>query len=391
MISPLFLNTSQEALAYSALSSLGLEASRLDSGCHRMSYTAHRSLPLVGAGDHFLSSCEVWTQFSNQATRLVPQSLSLFGEIPPWTYPFLNSSQNFQNFITSLDAKISQLRTQAGSASDAPLRVAQGLYNWLTQEYGISPMNRIEEQGLVSSVENRSANCSEFFSIFKMAFGRAGLEVNPAFVFESVDGDKNSHVATQFSFNGQSYLMDPLYHSFSVQHRSWQPITLREFWAWQLNNRGELSASHQRWNEMRNFFQGAERLDAYNPHIPNNLGLHLEESGDFAAAEAAYRRSIQKDSNFVEPYLNLSALLIERGRLRESMIWVQRGLQIQAHDARLFYNLALAQLRLGQYSPANRSIASAISNVSSIPSEYLSLQRDLQVRIPQNNPSRRKN
>jgi len=379
VVSPNFPRTSLEAQAYASLLSLGLSPSSLNTGCHHVSYSAGSELPVIGKEDSFISRCETWTHFSLHASLLSASSLAVLGNTAPWFYSTENLGPHASRLFQELDAKIAELRDRFRASPDASLEIAQGLYNWVTEEWGVSPINQIEENGLLNSLENRRANCSEFFSIFKIIFERAGLQVAPIFVFESATGDGQTHIASLFQYQGRNYLMDPLYHSFHAAHRNWVQISLREFWAWHFNNRAFLAAELQNLDEMNRLFQRAESLDPYNPHFPNNFGLKLQERGNFASAEQAYQRALQIDPNFIEPYINLGALFIEQEEPREALIYLQKGLQRAPVNSALLYNLALANFNLGRILKARQWIDQAIAySPRPIPESYLSLQKDLE-------------
>ena len=373
MIFPLLPRNSEVARAYDLLRNRSV-----DQGCHRVSYSSRVELPTLGVMDGVVNACEVWTAYAKEASQ-IPSASWIFQESVPWFYDSQVLNPARRQILQNLDTKIVELQRRFASAPDAPLQIARGLYNWIISELGVSPVNRVEEQGLLASLENRQANCSEFFSIFKFAFARAGLELNPVFVFESVNGDRSEHVAALFQFGGQNYVMDPLYGSFNVQHRRWLPLSLREFWAWHFNSRAELSSNR---NEVRVFFQRAESLDPSNPHFPNNFGLQLEDWGLYPEAKNAYLRALRADSHFVEAYVNLSAFCVSRGNYREALIWAQGGLREQGRDSRLHYNMALAYFNLGRFAQASRAIDAALANSSEPHPHYISLQSDIRARRP---------
>ncbi len=382
MVFPRFPQNSNEAAAYQQMTGAGVNPNSFDLGCHRVSYSSHSELSTLGASDGYVNTCEVWTAYAERASRF--SSPNLFQEQVPWFYDSVSLSQQSRQILRNLDAKIAQLRIQNSSRPDAALQIARGLYHWLVHELGINSVNVVEEQGLLSSLENRRANCSEWFSIFKFSFERAGLSVKPVFVFESANGDRSEHIATLFQHAGQNYLMDPLYHSFETRHRQWLPVTLREFWAWHFNNEAQLITDPNRRTDMIRLFERAEQLDASNPHFPNNLGLKLEGISELHLAESAYLRSITVDRNFIEAYINLSALLINSGRHREGLLWARRGLAMETDNPFLNYNAALACFNLGNFREAEMLINRGIANLVSPNADYFSLQADIRARIPQN-------
>src|SRR5262249_52988684 len=144
---------------------------------------------------------------------------------------------------------------------------------------GVQFVDRVQEHTAGEVLVLREANCSEFFSTLRAVFQRASLEVTPVFVFTSSTGeamateDSPAHIATAFLHANRTYLMDASYDGFGSQHRRWDALSLREFWAWHYNNRALISADAKNRKESENFFALARRLDPNNPHFLNNLGL----------------------------------------------------------------------------------------------------------------------
>ncbi len=384
MVFPRFPQNSSVVRAYQQMIAAGANPNSFDSGCHRVSYSSGSELSMLESPpDGIINTCEAWTAYAEQASRFSASS-NIFQEQVPWFYDSVSLSPQSRQILQNLDAKIAELRVQTASLPDAPLQMARGLYHWLTFELGINPVNNVEEQSLLASLENHRANCSRWFSNFKFAFERAGLEVRPVFVFESANGDRTEHIATLFQYAGQNYLMDPLYYSFEAQHRRWVPLSLREFWAWHFNNEAYLIEDPARRTEMIRLFERAEQLDPHNPHFPNNLGIKLKNLGETRLAEIAYQRSIQIDSRFVESYENLAALFINTSRNREGLIWARRGLAIDSDHPPLNYNAALAYFNLGRFREALTTIERGIANLDRPNPDYYSLEADIQAHIPQN-------
>src|SRR4030095_4444452 len=162
---------------------------------------------------------------------------------------------------------------------------------------GLTYTNNVQESSAGAALLQSDVNCSESFSVLKAVFGRAGLNVNPAFVFLP-GGHENAHIATEFVYGGRSYLMDSSQRDllnpsgqdgFDASHTTWVRISLREFWAWHFNNRAEIAADAGNVTRAEGFFALARRLDSTNPPFANNLGLRLDAAGRSADAQTAYR------------------------------------------------------------------------------------------------------
>ena|GEM_PF-3342089 len=388
-VRPTFASGTQEDQAYQALLGLsGVSVSTINTGCHRVNYSGRSDGGSPGNSDREVNACEVWGSLATQAQRLPTQVSAVFGSQPPWILPSSPGTQ-LQPVLTRIDNEISRLRTLHRGTSDADVRVARGLYNFVfsTPGLGIAYTNSIQEHSAGEILLRSDANCSESFSVLKAVFQRAGLNVFPAFVFLP-GGLENAHIATGFQYNGRTYLMDPSQRDplnssqdgFDASHSNWVKISLREFWAWQLNNRGEISAEAGNITQAEGLFSLAQRLDPNNPHFPNNLGVRLDRAGRAADAERAYRQAITADSSFVEPYGNLGALLIDRSRYREASVTLTQGLALDTHNHRILYNLALAQDGLGNRSRALSYVERAIGQDSSI-SAYFQLRGQLLNRL----------
>jgi tetratricopeptide (TPR) repeat protein len=66
------------------------------------------------------------------------------------------------------------------------------------------------------------------------------------------------------------------------------------------------------------------------------------EASDTAAAEAAYRRTLELDPDFAEAYVNLGALLCEAGRCREAVALLDQAIRRRPDNALLHFNRAIA-------------------------------------------------
>jgi Flp pilus assembly protein TadD len=386
-VRPTFAAGTSEERAYQALLGLGISVSTINSGCHQVNYSSRADGGSPGSGDQKINACEAWSSFAVQAHRLPTDSTALFGSQPPWVFP-TNPSPQLQRILTRIDNEITRLRTLHQSAPDADLRIARGLYNFIVSAspnaLGILYTNSIQTNSAGQVLLGGDANCSESFSTIKAVFGRAGLNVDPVFVFLP-GGNGNPHIATAFDFRGQTYLMDPSVNAFDASqlpsHSHRARISLREFWAWHFNDRAEMAADAGDIALAERFFAQARRLDPNNPHFPNNLGLRLDATGGRAAdAESALRQAIQVDPQFIEPYVNLGALLVDQRRYQDALVPLAQGLTIDSHDQRILYNLALAHARLGHNSQALTYVERAIQQDSTDP-DYFQLRADVLNRL----------
>lgn len=77
------------------------------------------------------------------------------------------------------------------------------------------------------------------------------------------------------------------------------------------------------------------------PILFNNLGVVLKAAGQAAEAEAAYRRAIALQPDYVDAHNNLGALLQEQQRLPEAEAAYNNALSLQPGNAGIQFNLAL--------------------------------------------------
>lgn len=85
------------------------------------------------------------------------------------------------------------------------------------------------------------------------------------------------------------------------------------------------------------------------------------EAQSTAAAEAAYRRAIGLARDYVDPVLNLGALLCEVGRCVEAIAVYRESLEHCAGEALLHFNLAVALEDLGRNAEALASYEAALA------------------------------
>lgn len=97
--------------------------------------------------------------------------------------------------------------------------------------------------------------------------------------------------------------------------------------------------------------------------------LHFER-GDMAAAERAFRESIQVQPDAVFAYANLNATLLRQGRTDEALHVLQQGLQVRP-AGRLYTNLGAALYARGDYAAAATAFRAAAEGPYGSPRFYL--------------------
>lgn len=97
--------------------------------------------------------------------------------------------------------------------------------------------------------------------------------------------------------------------------------------------------------------------------------LHFQQ-GDYAAAEQAFRHSLELEPDAVLGYANLSAALSRLGRGNEALSVLQQGLRMQASGA-LYTNLGAALFARGDFLGASTAFEHAVSSIKGGPNDYL--------------------
>ena len=99
-------------------------------------------------------------------------------------------------------------------------------------------------------------------------------------------------------------------------------------------------------------------------------GQSYFEQGDYAAAETAFRRSLQLQPDAVFAYANLSAALHRQGRTGAALQVLQQGLQVRP-NAWLYGNLGTMLFAQGDYPGAVAAFQHAVSPQKGNPGNYL--------------------
>ncbi len=93
----------------------------------------------------------------------------------------------------------------------------------------------------------------------------------------------------------------------------------------------------------------------------NDLGVAYEKNGDFDAARKEFEKAIQKNREWVIPYLNLGHLYYIQGNLDQAEAALRQGLRIKGDHPDLLNNLAWVLMEKGQLKEAKDLIDKAIA------------------------------
>ena len=117
------------------------------------------------------------------------------------------------------------------------------------------------------------------------------------------------------------------------------------------------------WATEESLWRDAAAKYSNKPRILTNLGLALQHKGDVQGAEAAYRRGwvlAQTPADVVHLARNLGALLTMGGRHAESLVVVDRGLEVAPEHPELRMNRAVALAQMGRSEEARAEARRAL-------------------------------
>jgi predicted O-linked N-acetylglucosamine transferase (SPINDLY family)/ADP-heptose:LPS heptosyltransferase len=100
------------------------------------------------------------------------------------------------------------------------------------------------------------------------------------------------------------------------------------------------------------FLRKAATLDPRMVPAHNDLGILLQERGEFDQAEVCYRNAIELAPHFAEAMSNLGALLAERGQLEQATEWCGRAIAENGEYADAYNNLGSALVKLDRAGEA---------------------------------------
>lgn len=114
------------------------------------------------------------------------------------------------------------------------------------------------------------------------------------------------------------------------------------------NNLGLLLLEQGDLDGARRSFRQALQSNPRYAMAANNLGTVFDAAKDHASAESWFAVASSLDGGYLEPILNLAASLEKRGAWRETVVELQRALELAPTNVRTLWNLALGRLRLGE-------------------------------------------
>lgn len=172
-----------------------------------------------------------------------------------------------------------------------------------------------------------------------------------------------AHVANGWVLAQQGKLEAAL----SAQERALN-LDPENFFAW--FGKGQVLRQMRRYADARQTDDEAIRRFPQERVFADELGTVFYEQGDYAAAEKAFRRSIELQPDAVHGYANLKAALSRQGREDEGLQVLQQGLQVRP-NAKLYGNLGNALFQRGDYVGAVAAFEHAVSPTKGNPQQYL--------------------
>ncbi len=106
-------------------------------------------------------------------------------------------------------------------------------------------------------------------------------------------------------------------------------------------------------------------LAAKNPSVPQihyNLGQLYTRKGDNAAAEAAYRKTIEVDASYAEGYIGLSNLLMATRQMDKALEVIQKAATENAGEGKLQLQLGVVLFNSNKYEEAGAALTKALAD-----------------------------
>lgn len=137
--------------------------------------------------------------------------------------------------------------------------------------------------------------------------------------------------------------------------------------------RGERLLAEGSAREAKLVFERALADDPKDARAWLDLGLALEETEEWGAAERAYRHSIELEPGFAEAFNNLGVLLRERDALREATDMLERAVALDPALTAARFNLAMSYEELGQPVDAEREYLATVERLPDDPIPRINL------------------
>lgn len=129
--------------------------------------------------------------------------------------------------------------------------------------------------------------------------------------------------------------------------------------AWTNNESGKAFYRAGRYAEAREEFRRAA-ADSPNPDYIHNYATAARRTGDYTAAEQAYRQALNLDPAHQPSYHGLAVALKDTGRAEEAHSLLSSWAASQPYSEKAYIEMAWLQREMGDHTGAERSLAQAL-------------------------------
>ncbi|MFQ5664943.1 MAG: tetratricopeptide repeat protein [Candidatus Binatia bacterium] len=126
-----------------------------------------------------------------------------------------------------------------------------------------------------------------------------------------------------------------------------------------LYSRGLVRFHARHFSKALQLFERAVKADPKDPQALYYRGVTRGRLGDFTGAATDLRAVLAKKPDLQQATLELGAVLVEAGRYRPAIPWLQQAQRVSRLEARASQFLGIAQLRLGRSDAARRNFERA--------------------------------
>jgi Tfp pilus assembly protein PilF len=121
-----------------------------------------------------------------------------------------------------------------------------------------------------------------------------------------------------------------------------------------MNNMGNAFSAQKRWDSAVEYYEMALESSLYaTPHYPlANLGDLYYEKKEYRRSEQYYLRALKLQPDFVTALGGIARTYMAMGYVDDAILKLEKAVRIDSHSALLFYYLAKAYERRGDYDDA---------------------------------------
>lgn len=112
--------------------------------------------------------------------------------------------------------------------------------------------------------------------------------------------------------------------------------------------------------ESEKIFQELLKSNPSNPDVLNNLGILYESKGKLLSAEKMYAEAIAADELNIIALTNLANLYQKNGLWEKAALQFERCIILQPEDSTCYNSLAVAQINIGNFLKARRTLEKSI-------------------------------